>query len=172
MDSLILQYGSAIFGGLAILSVCLVFVRKHTFGFPGFGLLVAGTVLIGLPVWSSAKFAWDKEGVQFEFQMIVQQLSNLENQMQQSQFDDSEVRVALSQISESIEKVQATSNVSLATFSSSPQFSKSDSPLANAYWQLATGSNSGAWVDGIPDDSALIRILKNTEALKSIKHCI
>ena len=68
MNNTIFQYSSAIVGALAVVAVTYVFVRSFSFKMPGFALLVSGTILIGLPVWQSAKLSWDKErGFSLEF---------------------------------------------------------------------------------------------------------
>jgi hypothetical protein len=165
MNSLIFQYGSAIVGGLAVLSVCLVFVKVHKYEKSGFGLLICGTILIGLPVWSSAKFAWNSDGLELEFKTISQKLDSLETKIASSGVVSSEVRTELARLAKAIQKVQTTSNLALATFASSPSLSKANSPLAKAYSRLATGNDRGEVAAFIRDPEDALIILRKTEAL-------
>lgn len=104
---LIFQSCSAIVGGLAVLSVCFIFVKNNTFEKAGLSLLVAGTILIGLPVWSSAKFAFDANGIQVEFSTIVQKLEGLEQKASSSS-------VEIEKLTSAVETVQETNNWTLA----------------------------------------------------------
>ena len=111
MNSLIFQYCSAVVGGLAILSVCIVFIRQQTIKKEGLGLLVVGTILIGLPVWSSAKIAWNQKGFEIEFETITQKLSNLERQVELSGSANNEIKSEIIQLTSAIKKVQSTNNL-------------------------------------------------------------
>ncbi len=111
MDSLIFQYGSAVVGGLAVVSVCIVFLKAHTFERAGFGLLFSGTILIGLPVWSSAKFAWNSEGLNVEFRTISQKLENLQSKVESSSMTSAQIKTELTQLSNAVEKKVQSSNI-------------------------------------------------------------
>jgi len=165
MNSLIFQYGSAVVGGLAVLSVCYVFLKAHAFEKSGFGLLVSGVILIGLPVWSSAKFALNSDGLKFEFKTIAQTLASLETKIESSGVVNTEIKTELIQLAKAVQKVQAANNLSLATFASSPYLSNSKSPLANAYSILATGTEPVEVGTLIKNPGKVLTILKNTEAL-------
>ena len=61
-----------VFGGLAVFSVCYVFMKTRTFGFGGGVLSLVGVILIGLSLWSRVKIEVSKEGLKGEFETLQQ----------------------------------------------------------------------------------------------------
>jgi hypothetical protein len=114
MNNTIFQYSSAIIGALAVLAVAYVFVRKYTFQMPGFGLLIAGTVLIGLPVWQSAKLSWNKEHG-FDFEFVTKQLQALNAKLNDVQTASAQATTELKGIASNIDKVRTTTTFDFAS---------------------------------------------------------
>jgi hypothetical protein len=58
-------------GSAAIGTACVVWARKHVFGFAGSALCIAGIVLIGLSIWQSVEFGVSSSGVNFKARGIA-----------------------------------------------------------------------------------------------------
>lgn len=169
MESIIFQHGSALIGGLAVLSVCVVFIKRGAFEKSGFGLLICGTTLICLPLWSQAKFVWDSQGLQVDIQGVARQLETLETKINTSintsNDMNGQVRRELVKLSKEVETVQTSNNLALATLASNPQLSTASSSLVRAYSSLARGNDDTDVEKIIDNPQQAISILQNTEEL-------
>jgi hypothetical protein len=114
MNNLIFQYSSAVVGALAVLAVVYVFLRSFSFKMPGFGLLTAGVILIGLPVWQSAKLSY-KKGEGFDFEFVTKQLQALNAKLNEVQTLSAQATTELKGIASNVDKVRATTTVDLAS---------------------------------------------------------
>ena len=114
MNNPIFQYSSATVGALAVLAVIYVFIRTFSFKIPGFGLLVAGVLLIGLPVWQSGKLSY-KKGEGFDFEFVTKQLQALNAKLADVQAASVRTGTELKAIASNVDKVRATTTVDLAS---------------------------------------------------------
>ena len=63
-----------LFGSVAVVSACIVWLRHRDFGLGGSVLSLVGVTLIGLSLWSSVKIEVSKEGVSAEFQKLSERV--------------------------------------------------------------------------------------------------
>ncbi|MDO3379142.1 hypothetical protein [Geoalkalibacter halelectricus] len=66
-----------VLGTLAILSVCWVWIKRQILGTGGAMLSLVGVLLVGLSVWSSARFAISPEGFEAEFSRLEQRVNEV-----------------------------------------------------------------------------------------------
>lgn len=66
-----------VFGALMIGSVCVVFVKQSTLGMGGGVLSVLGVLLIGMSVWSTARFEVSPEGLKVQVDQLQDQVESV-----------------------------------------------------------------------------------------------
>ena len=129
MNQEVFLYSCAGVGAIAVIAVAYVFIRTQTFKTPGFGLLLSGTILIGLPVWSTAKLSWNKDGFNLEFETLKRTLAALDTKLTTintaSEKASADIKALanasqnantdLKAIAANVSKVRATSNLAFAT---------------------------------------------------------
>lgn len=69
-------------GAFAIVTVGIVFLKKNTFKWPGAAMLLAGVLLIGLPVWRTMDIAWDKAGFHMKFETLERRLAAVDKKVE------------------------------------------------------------------------------------------
>ena len=108
-------------------TVCIAYVKRSTFGMGGGTLSVLGVLLIGMSVWSTARFEVSPEGgLKLELEKLREQVENVEERAEEIsgevqstrahteelQGDVSQVRNAAQMLSEELAEVASTAQTS------------------------------------------------------------
>lgn len=97
-----------IFGALMIGSVCVVFIKRSTFGVGGGTLSVLGVLLIGMSVWSTARFEVSPGGVKFQVDQLQKQVEEVEERTESISGEVRETKVRAEALAGEVEQVQTT----------------------------------------------------------------
>lgn len=66
-----------VLGSLAVISVCVVWIRHHQFGMGGTTLTLIGFGLVGLSLWSTVQIRVSADGFETRFETLQNQVAEL-----------------------------------------------------------------------------------------------
>lgn len=102
-----------IFGALMIGSVCVVYVKRSTFGTGGGMLSVLGVLLIGMSVWSTARFEVSPEGLKVEVDRLQKQVEEVQERAETISGEVQNAQERAEEVAGGVEQVQmATRRIS------------------------------------------------------------
>jgi hypothetical protein len=73
----IVIYAGLVIGALALISTCIVWMRKQVMGLGGTVLSLVGVVLMGLSIWKNVEISVDKDGVEAKFRALEEQVGTV-----------------------------------------------------------------------------------------------
>jgi hypothetical protein len=107
-------YTSCLVGAAAICSVIYVYVRQHTFKIPGMAMVLAGVILVGLPVWANMSISWTEAGFQMEFETLKRDLATLNGSVNEAVANSESISTEMASLDSKLSEVKAASDTMLA----------------------------------------------------------
>lgn len=95
-----------VFGAVMIGSVCIVFVKRSTFGMGGGTLSVLGVLLIGMSVWSTARIEVSPEGLKFQVEQLRERVEDVQERAEQISGEVQEARVQTEEVATGVSEVK------------------------------------------------------------------
>lgn len=95
-----------IFGALMIGSVCVVFIKRSTLGIGGGTLSVLGVLLIGMSVWSTARFEVSPEGLKIQVEQLQKRVEMVQELAESISGEVRETKVRAEELAGEVEQVQ------------------------------------------------------------------
>ncbi len=102
-----------VFGAFMIGSVCVVFIKRSTFGMGGGTLSVLGVLLIGMSVWSTARFEVSPEGLKVQVEQLQERVERVQERAETISGEVRETQARAEELAGEVEQVQtAARNIS------------------------------------------------------------
>lgn len=95
-----------VFGALMIGSVCVVFVKRSSFGLGGGVLSVLGVLLIGMSVWSTARFEVSPEGLKVQVEQLQERVEAVQERADELSGEVRTTQVRAEELAGEVEQVQ------------------------------------------------------------------
>lgn len=100
-----------VFGALMIGSVCVVFVKRSIFGTGGGILSVLGVLLIGMSVWSTARFEVSPEGLKVQVEQLREQVEGVQQKAEEISGDVQNAQARTEEVAGDVEQVRTAAQM-------------------------------------------------------------